>query len=154
MLRWNLNGVLLTMLGFLLVMMGSGLEPAAVTDHFAAIEVNRYYDENGKHVFDQLIYRDFGEIRDWRLCKHYDQLPTGRTAIWFDGTCLRKVRGVSVYRTWTQAGVTGDPELEERKQLPKENRRQLTPQLGLKGAKAKYKQNNPMAVTTGSNHER
>lgn len=114
------------MLGFLLAMMGSGIEPAAVTDHFDAIELNSYYDENGKHVFDQLIYRDFGEISDWRLVKCVNQLPTGRKAIWFDGTCLRKVSATSVYHTWTQTGVTGDPELEARKEHPKESRRELT----------------------------
>lgn len=111
---------------WLLVILAGGLEPAATTDHFAAIEHNSYFDENGKHVFDQFIYRSHEAIVDWRLCKCADQIPTGRKAIWFDGTCLRKVSATSVYHTWTQAGVTGDPELEERKELPKEQRRELT----------------------------
>lgn len=110
----------------LLALLTIGPESPAVTDHFAAIEINSFYDEHGKHVFDQVIYRDFDGIADWRLVKCPSMLPTGRKAIWFDGTCLRKVMGTSVYRTWTQAGVTGDPELEARKELPKEQRRELT----------------------------
>jgi len=120
---------------WLLVILAGGLEPPAVTDHFCAIEVNSYYDEQGKHVFDQIIYRNSDNIADWRLCKSPDLIPTGRKAIWFDGTCLRKVRGVSVYRTWTQAGVTGDPELEARKELGKEQRRELSRPLSRQRAK-------------------
>jgi len=114
-------------LALLLALLTTGPEsPAVTTDHFAAIEINHFYDEQGKHVFDQVIYRDFDGIADWRLVKCPSMLPAGRTAVWFDGTCLRKVVGTSVYHTWTQAGVTGAPELEARKELPKEQRRELT----------------------------
>jgi len=123
----------------LLCVLGGGIEPPATTDHFAACEINHYYDEHGKHVFDQIIFRDLDSIRDWRLVKHPDQIPTGRKAIWVDGACLRTVTSTSVYHTWTQAGVTGDPELNERAILPKEQRRQLSRALNLKEAKKKCK---------------
>lgn len=106
----------------LLCVMTSGIEPPATTDHFDAIELNSYYDEHGNHVFDQIIFRDLDNIADWRLRKSPDQLPAGKRAIWCDGTCLRKVSAASVYHTWTQF----DRELEERKELPKENRRELS----------------------------
>jgi len=42
----------------LLALLTTGPEsPAVTTDHFAAIEVNHFFDENGRHVFDQIIYR-------------------------------------------------------------------------------------------------
>lgn len=112
------------MIGFLLLAIVPYSE--VTTDHVDSCEFNHYYDEQGRHVFDQAIYRrwngeDFA-IVDWRLIRSPNQ-TTGRKAIWYDGNCLRKVTANHVYHTWTQY----DPELCERNEHPKENRRELTP---------------------------
>ena len=102
-------------------------------DHVDLIEVNHYYDEHGKLVFDQLIFYDWRakdgrfQVRDWKMIKKRTQLPrknwrTGKfTVIWQEGDQLRKVRAVSVRETWTQQ----DPELLERDFLPKDRRPEL-----------------------------
>jgi hypothetical protein len=102
-------------------------------DQVDLIEVNHYYDEAGKHVFDQLIFYDWsGEesryhVRAWRLIKHPSQFPhrdvraDAYVATWQDGDVLRSVRGEAFRETWTQY----DPELLERAALPKSQRREL-----------------------------
>ena len=94
------------------------------TDHIPCVEHNHYYDFNGSHVFDQIIYRDSdGSIIAWRLVKSPHQLPVGKTAIWFDGERLRKVTANHVVDSWTQY----DPELCDRNERPTNQRRELTP---------------------------
>jgi hypothetical protein len=102
-------------------------------DDVDLIEVNHYYDEAGKHVFDQLIFYDWSReesryhVRAWRLIKHPSQFPLHdlRTdtyvATWQDGEVLRSVSGDAFRETWTQY----DPELLERSALPKSQRREL-----------------------------
>ena len=92
-------------------------------DHVSTIEVNRFYDEQARHVFTQTIFYDDNAIIAWRLVKSPHQLPVGKTAIWFDGERLRKVTANHVVDSWTQY----DPELCERSILPKDQRRELTP---------------------------
>ncbi len=107
---------------------------AAATDHVTAIELNHFYDDNGKHVFDQHIFYDWNpyanrfDVRDWKLIKApgeavYFDAPRGefRTE-WHDGLVMRSVRAGTYRETWTQQ----DPELVERAVLPKERRRELT----------------------------
>lgn len=94
-------------------------------------ETNHFYDENGRHVFDQIIYYDWHgdesryHVRAWRLVKTRDQLPVrargGYTAVWMDGEALRKVRSMSRRESWTQF----DREVSERQWLPRENRREF-----------------------------
>ena len=97
------------------------------------MEVNHFYDEHGKLVFDQVIFYDWSQddarymVRAWRLVKNPAQLPQrdwkdgGYTSVWQDGELLRHVRGKSIRETWTQY----DPELVERDFLPKERRKEL-----------------------------
>lgn len=97
------------------------------------IEVNHFYDEQGRLVFDQLIFYDWSPpdsrymVRAWRLVKSPSQLPQrdfrdgGYSAIWHDGDLLRNVRADSLRESWTQY----DPELVEREFLPKERRKEL-----------------------------
>lgn len=102
-----------------------------LTDHVAIIEVNHFYDGKGKHVFDQVIFWDWGgsrfEVMDWRKFKTDLQFPrknwrTGHyETIWHDDNILRRVTSDSFRETWTQY----DPEVEDRKYLPKELRRGL-----------------------------
>jgi hypothetical protein len=99
----------------------------AIIDRVETIELNHFYDESGKHVFDQHIFRANGEIIDWRLVKAKSEaVYADRGAYrldWRDGWQIRSVRAAEYRETWTQY----DPELAERGQLPKELRRELTP---------------------------
>lgn len=107
----------------------------ALVDRVDLIELNHYYDEQGRHVFDQLIFYDWSGrhsrfmVRDWRLVKSIRQLPSrdfpsgGWVAVWQDGDVLRRVWANSYRETLTQY----DPELEEREYLHKDDRRKLSP---------------------------
>jgi hypothetical protein len=97
------------------------------------IELNHFFDEHGRLVFDQVIFYDWSEAdaryqcRAWRLVKNPAQLPerdwaSGRyRAIWQEGEQLRDIWSDSIRETWTQE----DPELVEREHLPKERRKEL-----------------------------
>lgn len=101
------------------------------------IEVNHFYDEHGRLVFDQVIFYDWSArdarymVRAWRLVKNPAQLPHrdwsrgGYVTVWQDsgtsGEVLRHVHSRSIRETWTQY----DPELIEREYLPKERRKEL-----------------------------
>jgi hypothetical protein len=101
------------------------------------MEVNHFYDEQGRLVFDQIIFYDWSAddarymVRAWRLVKNPNQLPQrdwksgGYVALWQDsgqgGEVLRHVHSKSIRETWTQY----DPELVEREYLPKERRKEL-----------------------------
>ena len=105
------------------------------------MEVNHFYDEQGRLVFDQVIFYDWSSehsrymVRAWRLVKNPAQLPSrdwrdgGYQAVWQDGEILRRVQSPSMRETWTQY----DPELVEREYLPKERRKELRKEL--RGAK-------------------
>lgn len=107
--------------------------PATVDDACDLIEVNRFYDENGKLVFDQVIFWDWKPIEGeyhvaaWRLLKSEEQKPYRSPVcdcwetVWHDGDVLRRVRAPYVRETWTQF----DPELANREMLKKEFRRDL-----------------------------
>jgi hypothetical protein len=103
------------------------------TDSVDLIEVNHFYDEQGRLVFDQIIFYDWCPIfcrynvRDWRLLKSTAQIPHRNwqqgyfVTVWHDGEVLREVKSLSLRESWTQY----DPELLEREFLPKEQRREL-----------------------------
>lgn len=105
-----------------------------VEDYCDVVEINHFYDDNGRLVFDQLIYWDWCDeaeryqVRAWRLLKCDSQRPIrnwrrgGYSALWFDGERLRLVRHLSFRETWTQY----DPELLERQLLSTEERRELS----------------------------
>ncbi len=109
-------------------------------DRVDLAEVNHFYDEHGKRVFDQVIFYDWSpamsryQVRAWRLLKSPGQYPTKNwergdwSAVWHDGEVLREVRATSFRETWTQY----DPELIERDYLPKEKRRDLVKPIGFR----------------------
>ena len=113
-------------------MTSNPVEDLAV-DRVDLIEVNHFYDEKGRLVFDQIIFYDWSatrsryNIRDWRLLKTRAQLPRRDSqnqcfvAVWHDGNILRQVIATSCRESWTQY----DPELTERQFLPKDRRPQL-----------------------------
>jgi hypothetical protein len=104
-----------------------------VVDEVDLMEVNHFYDEQGRHVFDQTIFYDWCpvqcrfNVRAWRLLKTPSQRPSrdwesgGHVAFWHDGTVLRRVRSRAFRESWTQY----DPELVERDFVPKEQRPDL-----------------------------
>ncbi len=100
------------------------------------VEVNHFYDDQGRLVFDQVIFYDWHHqqshyhVRAWRLIKTPSQIPRrchssqfGYVTIWHDGYALRRVVAISLRETWTQY----DPELLERELLPKQLRCELMP---------------------------
>ena len=103
-------------------------------DRVDLIEVNHFFDDRGKLVFDQLIYFDWSNehdrymVRDWRLLKTPSQLPIpdgdggDYVAVWYDGDLLRVVRCSNLRETWTRY----DPELVERDCLPRPQRAELS----------------------------
>lgn len=112
-----------------------GLNPqeGIAAERVDLIEVNHFFDEHGKLVFDQVIFYDWCDdqarynVRAWRLLKKPSQLPKRNwnsgdyVAIWHDGELLREVRAPVMRETWTQH----DPELIEREYLAKEKRVEL-----------------------------
>jgi hypothetical protein len=111
----------------------------ALVDRCDLAEVNHFFDEQGRLVFDQVIYYDWSpaagryQVRAWRLIKSPDAIPRrdwqrgGWRAVWQDGDALRDVSAAHFRETWTQH----DPELAEREHLPKEQRRELNTRLRL-----------------------
>ncbi len=115
------------------------LSPAdtVTVDQVDLTEVNHFYDDQGRLVFDQVIYYDWSaahgryQVRDWRLLKTPTQVPLrdwrdgGYVSEWEDfkqRNGLRRVKSKSVRETWTQH----DPELVEREFLAQEKRAELT----------------------------
>lgn len=104
-----------------------------VRDQVDLIEVNHFFDEHGNRILDQVIFYDWSgpdgrfHVRDWRLLKKPGQLPvrcwkTGTyRCIWYDGNTMREVEATDVRETWTQH----DPEVTNRKFLPRSSRRTL-----------------------------
>lgn len=115
------------------------------TERVDLIEVNHFYDDQGRLVFDQLLFYDWShndgryQLRAWRMVKNNSQLPQrnwqsgGYVATWQDGDVLRKISAASTRESWTQY----DPELTEREFLPKEKRRELRSPKTLVAAKNK-----------------
>ncbi len=105
-------------------------------DEVDLIEVNHFFDEHGRLVFDQVIFYEWSasnsryHVRAWRLLKSPSQVPSrcwergDFFSTWQDGDTLREVRAPQYRETWTQY----DPELAERAFLPKEKRRALRKQ--------------------------
>lgn len=114
--------------------------PEPLRERCDRIEVNHFYDDDRRLVFDQLLFWDWShdsgrfQLRAWRMVKwqqHGKQAPYalmipqrhGRRweSNWMDGDLWRCVEAECVIETWTQY----DPELTEREFLPKEHRREL-----------------------------
>jgi hypothetical protein len=121
----------------LLVVASLGYQPVngVTRDRVDLVEVNHYYDELGRLVFDQVIYYDWSvkqsrfNVRAWRLVKKPAQIPHrnwnsegGYVSVWHDGGILRRVHAKSLKESWTQY----DPEMSERKYLTKDQRRDLS----------------------------
>src|SRR5262245_22979763 len=123
--------------GALVVLLGLSPTEDVSREKVDLMEVNHFYDEQGRLVFDQVIFYDWSPehsrymVRAWRLVKNPTQLPErdwrdgGYLAVWQDGEIVRRVQADSMRETWTQY----DPELAEREFLPKERRKELRKEL-------------------------
>ncbi|ADB17785.1 hypothetical protein Psta_3121 [Pirellula staleyi DSM 6068] len=126
-------GTISATFGVLLLTCGISPQEDVAREVVDLMEVNHFYDEEGRLVFDQVIFYDWSAddsrymVRAWRLVKNPAQLPQknwqvgGYVAVWQDGEILRKVHSQAMRESWTQY----DPELVEREFLPKEKRREL-----------------------------
>lgn len=123
-------------------------EDNTLVDNVTTIEVNTFYDEHAKRIFDQIVYwdnmkfsiSDYPQIYEvygvvaWKLIKG-DSFNTGEISIkhknglyyaeWYTISNYRFVKHIVIAnqfrRTWTQE----DPELVNREVIPKEKRRKL-----------------------------
>lgn len=118
---------------FLVAVLPSDPPAYALTQSVDLVEVNHYFDEAGKPVFDQLIYYDWDHqatrysVIAWRLIKNSNQMPIKQAgadsfaSAWHDGKSLRIIYADRMYESWTQF----DPENAERAFLPKDQRADL-----------------------------
>ena len=122
------------MIAMLLMLLGVLPSENAAVEQVDRVEVNHFFDDAGRDVFDQLIFYDWCpragryQVRAWRLVKSVTQLPRrdwdrpdSYTVRWLDGETFRDIRSRTIKESWTQY----EPELDERDYLPKELRRDL-----------------------------
>jgi len=114
---------------------GSGSETEVTRKQVDLIELNHFIDEEGREVFQQVIFYDWSKpnqrfhVRAWRLIKKESQLPVRQwnpdfyQCTWHDGPLLRQVRSRKLRETWTQK----DPERVNRTLLPEDQRVPLFP---------------------------
>lgn len=102
-----------------------------VEDRVDVVELNHFYDCEGKPVLDQLIFWDFCrgserfQVRAWRLWRSETAAHSAAwkgVIIFIDGERLRVIRYVTRRESWTQE----DPELIERTVLPTDQRKDLS----------------------------
>lgn len=117
------------------MLMGAAPATPVVQDQVDLIEINHFYDSQGRLIFDQVIFYEWSRadarfhVTAWRRLKNAWQVPRKRwsdgvyTTTWCDGDVVRSVVSGNMRETWTQY----DPELVEREYLPREYRRGLTP---------------------------
>ena len=99
-------------------------------DHCDVAEVNHFYDENGRLVFDQMIFWEWCEyscrfhVLAWRLWlpgKVVHAAERRGVIVFMDGERLRRVRYDARRESWTQE----DLELLERAVLDRDSRKEL-----------------------------
>ena len=94
-----------------------------VEDRVDLIELNHYFDNEGRPVFDQLIFWEWTDrmggrfiCRDFRIVKHHREWPDHQrdrgewTVVRSEGESVRRVSSPSFVETWT----LHDPELRVR----------------------------------------
>jgi hypothetical protein len=129
-------GTSATALAVCLVTLGINPSSAPPEEKVDLVELNHFHDDQGRPVFDQIIFYDWSptdgryQVRDWRLLKSNDQIPLHSSrdreffAVWNDfksQDALRSTKARMVRETWTQY----DPELVEREFLAENKRRKL-----------------------------
>jgi len=109
---------------------GSIADSQMSRQHVDLIEHNHFVDENGREVFQQVVFYDWSAInrrfhvRAWRLVKSADQMPTRQfdppryECRWNEEGHQRMVTAPQMKETWTQQ----DPERLNRAFWPEERR--------------------------------
>lgn len=112
------------------------VHPIPVVDQVDVIELNNYYDGDGKLVLTQWCFWEFDpstadmEVVDWRLVKGpweaswHAQSETWHLSFW-DGDTLRSVRAKG-RGGFMESHCQLDPELHDREKHPADRRRKLT----------------------------
>lgn len=109
--------------------MGADNDRIILGESVDVVELNHFYDGDGKPVLDQLLfYRWNGsrhELIDWRSVKSPACLPVRHGSrwecFWQDGHRWRRIRCASYRESWTQH----DPELADREIMPYDSRQKL-----------------------------
>lgn len=117
-----------------------------VSQRVDLIEINHFFDEEGLPKSDQIIFYEWSEERarfdvvDYRRKTSAKQNPCfidsqkGYLVIWHDTgkpKVLRQIHARNVIESWTQF----DPEMVERRKLPKDKRSELLRLANFKKAK-------------------
>lgn len=109
------------------------LPDCVLRDRCDLTEQNFFYDENGKLVFEQIVWFDFERgtgterIVDWRMAKepsmepYYDHSSREWVTRFFDNNVLREVRSKFGRTVWLQY----DSEVTAREDYPVHLRRKL-----------------------------
>lgn len=105
----------------LLSSLGASDVPCGVEKfNISVAELNHYYDENGKIVFHQVIWMDWGNnghhVQAWKWLK--DVRMVQNWSYFFVGGKLVAIRANSRSTTWTQK----DPEVSDRSIRPAHQR--------------------------------
>jgi len=109
--------------------MGSHHDRIVLEESVDVVEVNHFFDGDGRHVLDQLLFyrwkTDHHELIDWRSVKSPECLPVRHgghwECFWTDGIQLRRIRCASYRESWEQYDV----ELADRLGNPPERRQKL-----------------------------
>jgi hypothetical protein len=104
----------------LLLVFAIASNPFEVSETVDLTELNHFHDENGCHVYSQLIFYDWDEakgrhvVRAWRLVDRPIKLQSNRFA-WYDRDEFRNREIVAKYtkESWSQV----DPERANKKIL-------------------------------------
>lgn len=128
------------MYGMMLAVAALGANPAPsammIEDRVDLVELNHFYDEQARKVFDQILFYDWNEahsryqVADWRLVKYQNQVPTydwkrrKYVAVWRDAKNRNQLRR-TVSDLFRETTTQYDPELIDCTLLPKELRREL-----------------------------
>lgn len=114
------------------------------------VEVNHFHDETGRHKFDQVIYYRWSdesrrfEIVDYKQLRSQEQVPlrvesrNGYLSVWQDRSdhnLLRSIHAKDMIETFT----LHDPEMIQRRWLPKERRVELSKSRDLRGRPTKQR---------------
>lgn len=109
--------------------MGADNDRITLTESVDVVEVNHFYDGEGKLVLDQLLFYRWNvnchQLIDWRLIKSPECLPVRHgghwECFWRDGHDWRRIRAASYRESWTQ----WDVELADREFNPVDRRQKL-----------------------------
>ena len=117
----------------LVAVTSGGTDSLVAKQRVDLIELNHFIDDNGRHVFDQVVFYEWVEQRSkfrviaWRMVKRPSQLPlrtwdpVGWQCVWKDEEIMRSITAPAFRETWTQR----DPERVNRQFFAESDRPDL-----------------------------